>query len=238
MRLLAITPPAAVQPRIDLAVVDAWLDAGAGALGLAVLVREPGASLAATLGDPRFGGLREQLAARGIPAWVSIDSRPDPALVAQLLAARPMLAGVQLRGDPSPAERHWWRATLGPEWVIGRSCHGPAPASALELALDYTCVAPIFAPGTAQPGVEKRAIGIPALRRWTATVPRVFALGGIEPATAAECLAAGASGLAGISLFFAPPARARDNVAALGSVFASATGPGLQAHVPQARRRG
>src|SRR5690606_24784649 len=124
---------------------------------------------------------------------------------------------VQLRGDPSVADTQRVRDLLGPR-VIGRSCHGETPDPAAHAA-DYTCLAPVFAPHTAQPGRPKRAIGVAALARWTAVVPRVVALGGVEPSTASACLAAGASGLAGISLFFGQRAAAQQNVAALRQVF-------------------
>jgi thiamine monophosphate synthase len=225
VRLLAITPPASVAPRLDPGVVDAWIRGGANEIGIAVLLREPGAPLQTILQDRRLAELRVALAERGIPTLISVDG--DAWEQADLvLAARPALAGVQLRGDPSMDVTQRWRAQLG-SLVIGRSCHGVTPDPAVH-AVDYTCVAPVFAPHTAQRGVDKQAIGLAVLARWAEVVPRVFALGGVDLGTAPACLAAGAVGLAGISLFFGQSATAQQNVAALRRLFD---------HAPQPRQR-
>lgn len=237
MRLLAITPPASLAPRIDASVVEAWVAGGATALGIHVLLREPGAGLLATLADPRCVELRHALAKHGIPTLISCAADDLEHEHAAVLDARPALAGVQLRGDPSLAETQRWRERLG-ELVIGRSCHGLTPDPVAH-PVDYTCVAPVFAPNTAQRGVDKQAIGLAALRRWTAGVPRVVALGGVELETAEACLAAGATGLAGISLFFGQNALAQQNVAALRRLFArlDAADPRSNDDVSQARQR-
>jgi hypothetical protein len=241
-RLLAITPPASLAPTLDAGLVDAWIRGGAEVLGLAVLLREPGAELAAILGDRRLIELRAALAERGIPALVSVDAAAlDRGAAEQVLGASPALAGVQLRDPRSggseacPALLERWRASL-PALVLGRSCHGSTPVAAP--AADYTCLAPVFAPRTAQPGVSKEAIGLDALRRWAAEVPRVFALGGVDPDNAEACLAAGATGIAGISLFFGQSSAAQHNVAALSRVFARfEAGSRHDDHAPQARQR-
>lgn len=236
MRLLAITPPASLAPRLDAELVEAWLDGGAAQLELAVLLREPAASFAQTLASPRFVELRAALAEHAIPTLISVDAEAIEQ-AERVLATRPALAGVQLRGDPSVAATQRWRARLG-SLLIGRSCHGAEPDADAH-AVDYTCVAPVFAPHTQQPGVDKRAIGLAALARWAAVVPRVFALGGVDLDTAQACLAAGASGLAGISLFFGERAAAQQNVAALRQLFerleAGSRTP--DHHVPPPRRR-
>jgi thiamine monophosphate synthase len=234
MRLLAITPPASVAPRIDPAVVDVWIRGGALELGIAVLLREPEAGIEATLEDPRLFELRAALAERGIPTLLSVSGDAlDERGIATLHAARPALAGVQLRGDPSLAVTCQVRAALR-SMLIGRSCHAVTPDPA-EHPVDYTCLAPVFAPNTEQRGRSKQAIGLAALARWTAAVPRVFALGGVVPSTAAACLAAGATGLAGISLFFGQSAAAQQNVAALRQAFEARARP--HDHAPQARQR-
>ena len=212
MRLLAITPASApAQPG---KLVAAWLRAGAGDWGLTVLLRAPGAHPLAILADTL--ALRCELRARGLPALLSIASQQlrDDELAATLRSTRPALAGVQLRADPDGRELEAARRAL-PGWIIGRSCHGEPRRVPVEPAFDYSCLAPIFPPSTTQPGVTKRAIGLEPLRRWAQQVPRVFALGGVGPDNAANCLDAGASGLAGIGVFFAEPERAQDNVAAL-----------------------
>lgn len=232
MRLLAITPPSSVAPRLDPTIVDAWIRGGALELGLAVLLREPEAGLAATLADPRLVELRIALASRGIPTLVSVATL-DRESAAKLQAARPALAGVQLRGDPSVALTERVREFLGAEAVIGRSCHGTDPDPIVH-PVDYSCIAPVLRPRTEQHGRNKSAIGLDALARWAAVVPRVFALGGIEPSTAGACLAAGATGLAGISLFFGQSAAAEQNVAALRQAFTTGS---RDDHAPQARQR-
>lgn len=238
MRLLAITPPASVLPRVDVAVVDVWLRAGAAELGIAVLLREPNAGLRATLDDARFAELREVLAEREIPTLVSVASDAvERDAIAELEAARPALAGVQLRGDPSAPTIARWREQL-PDRILGRSCHGVTPDAGPSALVDYSCVAPVFAPRTEQPGARKQAIGLDALRRWCSAVPRVFALGGVDPSTAEACLAAGATGLAGISLFFGQSAVAHEHVGALRQVFARfEAGDRLDDHAPPPRQR-
>ena len=102
--------------------------------------------------------------------------------------------------------------------LLGRSCHGdPQPG---DDQVDYTVLAPIFAPHTASPGITKTPIGLAGLRRWTAVPRHLLALGGITAANVGEVLAAGASGIAGISLVFAGRRDAADNVAALVRAFA------------------
>jgi|GEM_PF-1656412 len=106
---------------------------------------------------------------------------------------------------------------------LGRSCHGdPQPGHDL---VDYTLFAPVFAPTTAQPGRpsgSKIPAGLVALRAWTAAAGAVvYALGGISPANAAACLAAGAHGLAGIGVFFGQPGQVAQDVAALREIVAA-----------------
>lgn len=221
-RLLAITPPSGP---IDPDLVDAWLAADAARLDLAVLLREPGLSLAELLASERLIPLRRRLADRGVPALASIDARDlDEALLA---SADPPIAGVQLRGDPSPTTLAHVRARV--PGLLGRSCHGePQPG---DDQVDFTVLAPIFAPHTRTPGIEKSPIGVAGLRRWTTTPRHLLALGGITPTNAAQVLAAGASGIAGISLVFGRPSDAADNVAALVRVFAVE----VDRHVPPPR---
>jgi thiamine monophosphate synthase len=217
-RLLAITPPTGA---IDPELVDAWLDAGAATLDLAVLLREPGLGLTELLAAERLLPLRRRLAERGVPAITSLDARDLDArdldrVSALLAAADPPIAGVQLRGDPSLATLARVRPRV--PGLLGRSCHGDPQLG--DEQVDYTVLAPIFAPHTRTPGLEKSPIGLAGLRRWTATPRHLLALGGITPANAGQVLAAGASGIAGISLVFGQPSDAADNVAALVRVFA------------------
>jgi len=229
-RLLAITPPAGPVPGD---ILERWLAAGVDSIGLAVLLREPGLGPAALLASDRLAPLRRSCRARAIPQLLSIDpGAPLPPLP-------PDIAGLHLRGDPDLASlAALRRATATPAsppvledsparaaprdsaddppvlqdslW-LGRSCHG-APQPGHD-QVDYTLFAPVFPPSS-DPG--KTAVGLAALGAWTA-VPgaTIFALGGVSPATAAACLAAGARGLAGIGVFFGDPAQVEQDVAAL-----------------------
>jgi thiamine-phosphate pyrophosphorylase len=216
-RLLAITPP---EGPVDPAIVQAWH--GAAAVGVAVLLREPGCDPAALVSDEhRLAPLRHACTRAGVPWLLSVDPARLHALTPEVLSV-PGLAGVQLRGDPDAAAVDAARRRLGPGLVIGRSCHGtPAP---MGDRVDYSVLAPIFAPRTAspRPGPGKQAVGLEPLRAFAAVEPRVFALGGITPATARACIEAGAYGLAAIRSFFGPRHEVADDVARLARAL---TGP-------------
>lgn len=206
-RLLAITPPTGP---VDPSIVEAWRDARA--LGLAVLLREPGCGPEALVSDShRLAPLRRACAHAGVPWLLSVD----PARVGELgrVLGVPGLAGIQLRGDPSPAALEEARHRLGPARVLGRSCHGsPLP---MGDRVSYSVLAPIFTPRTASPtpGPGKQAVGLAPLRAFAAVEPHVFALGGITAERAPDCIRAGAFGLAAIGSFFGPPHEVADDVA-------------------------
>jgi thiamine-phosphate pyrophosphorylase len=100
--------------------------------------------------------------------------------------------GVHLPGgsDPAMARRHL------PRGLIGISAHSASEATALLRAgADYVTLSPIFLTDS-KPGYGP-ALGLDALAAATATAPGpVIALGGITPDNAAQCLAAGADGVA------------------------------------------
>jgi len=208
-RLLAITPPTGP---VDPGLVDAWR--GAAAVGLAVLLREPGCDPGVLVSEAhRLAPLRRACTRAQVPWLLSVD----PERLEGLERVRDVsgLAGVQLRGDPDLAavEAAW--AWLGPSRVLGRSCHGtPLP---MGERVSYSVLAPIFAPRTPSPapGPGKPAVGLSPLRAFAAIQPRVFALGGITPDTAPACVRAGAYGLAAIRSFFGPPDEVADDVARL-----------------------
>ena len=76
--------------------------------------------------------------------------------------------------------------------VVGRSCHDPrALARAAAEGCTYATLSPIF-PSASKPGYGP-ALGPGALRG--APMP-VYALGGVDAARAADCVAAGAYGVA------------------------------------------
>jgi thiamine monophosphate synthase len=220
VRLLAITPPASIEPVIEPRLVDAWLAAGAGELGLCVLLREPGASAEAILADARLVPLRWRLAELGVPALLSVDGRAPERNAEWIRRADPPIAGVQLRGDPSELICASWRAQLGAGARIGRPIHGGVPEIGVGPAgIDYSCLAPIHPPHTVQPGDDKQAIGLAGLRAWTARRGDIIALGGVGPANARACIEAGARGIAGIRLFFGRTAEAGQDVEALCRAF-------------------
>ncbi|MBI3514633.1 MAG: thiamine phosphate synthase [Proteobacteria bacterium] len=94
-------------------------------------------------------------------------------------------------GDPAAARRR-----LGPGALIGVSTHSLAAAElAAAAGADYVTFSPIFA-SASKPDYGP-ALGPPALAALTQRVAiPVIALGGVTAANAADCLAAGAAGVA------------------------------------------
>lgn len=128
-------------------------------------------------------------AARGVP--VLVNARADVALAC---AAQ----GVHLPSD-SQAPR-FVRAIAPAGFLIGVSCHHPEElARAEQEAADFAVYGPIFATRshpTAPPlGLDALAAAARLVR-----LP-IYALGGITERNAPLAIAAGAAGVAGISLF-------------------------------------
>jgi thiamine-phosphate pyrophosphorylase len=99
------------------------------------------------------------------------------------------------------------RTQLGAAALIGVSCHDPAGLTrAAHGGASYATLSPVFeSPGKGAP------LGLPRFAEWTQAAPLpVFALGGVNAASAAALKRAGASGLAVIGAVFAAsdPARA------------------------------
>jgi thiamine-phosphate diphosphorylase len=129
---------------------------------------------------------------RSLGAEVAAVMPPDGCLIVASdarLATDLGAVGVHLAGDdprPEPAPT-----------TVGRSCHDRAELQAAAAdGVDYVTVSPVY-PTPSKPGYGP-ALGEAALRRLTAIpdVPPVYALGGVDAARAAECLAAGAAGVA------------------------------------------
>lgn len=118
-------------------------------------------------------------------ATLFVNDRAD---VACLLHAR----GLHLpeRGLPYAAARR----LVGDRW-LGRSVHDPAAArKAAEEGFDYVFLGPIW-PTPSHP--DRTPLGVEAI---AASQPaRVIAIGGVTPKRVAECVAAGAYGVAAIS---------------------------------------
>jgi thiamine-phosphate diphosphorylase len=133
--------------------------------------------------------------ARGSRTAVVVNDRADVALAS-------VAGGVHVRADGPPVDR--LRALGPPDWLIGRSVHSQREAKAGHLA-DYLVFGTIF-PSASKP--DEQTQGVERLKALTgaATVP-VLAIGGIDPARAAACRAAGAAGVAAIGIFL-PDGRA------------------------------
>lgn len=128
-------------------------------------------------------------------AKVLVNARVDVAMACGA-------AGAHLPGDsPGPLA---WRGWAPPGFLFGVSCHTVEEAARAEReAADFVVFAPVFDPlskpktgeaqGLAKLGEAARAVRIP-----------VLALGGITAANSGDCMAAGAAGVAGITMFQGP----------------------------------
>jgi thiamine-phosphate pyrophosphorylase len=84
-----------------------------------------------------------------------------------------------------------------PKLLVGRSCHTIDEVQ--NSRADFVTFGPVFeSPGKGAP------VGLEALREACRSAIPVYALGGITWENAAECLEAGAAGIAGIRLFQQP----------------------------------
>jgi thiamine-phosphate pyrophosphorylase len=91
------------------------------------------------------------------------------------------------------------RRIAPPGFLIGVSCHGIDELRAAEReGADFAVYGPVFS----SHAKSLAPMGLDAFRRAVAAVQLpVYALGGVTRENAAACIAAGASGIAGISLF-------------------------------------
>ncbi len=155
--------------------------------------------------------LARTLLLRARPWGARITLHGDPAL-----AAEAGVDGVHLPAGSDPAAA---RALLGPAALIGLSGHDSDGADLVERVrgqVDYLTLSPIF-PSASKPGYGP-CLGTSGLQRWAGLGLPVVALGGIDGAQAvADCLAAGAAGVAVMGLAMRDPQ-------ALGPLLAASAG--------------
>ena len=108
-------------------------------------------------------------------------------------------AGAHLPSHSPPPRL--WRTIAPPGFLIGVSCHTPEELQqAEEEGADYAIFGPVFSPLSKAP--DRPAVGLEGLARAVTGVRMpVLALGGMTRENAAACIAAGAAGIAGISIF-------------------------------------
>ncbi len=99
--------------------------------------------------------------------------------------------------------------------LVGRSCHDAAEVRAADAeGCDYVTLSPVFATAS-KPGYGP-ALGVQGLATLAAIAGApVYALGGVHPPDVAECLAAGASGIAVMGPVMRTPQLVADYLAAL-----------------------
>lgn len=128
----------------------------------------------------RWGGAFRE-AARHHGALFTVNDRPDVALA---LGADGVHVG---QDDLPPAVA---RRILGPDAVVGLSCHSPEQLDAAPPEADYVTAGPVHATPT-KPG--RPGTGLHVVRHAAATVDRPwFAIGGIDRETLPPAVEAGA----------------------------------------------
>jgi thiamine-phosphate pyrophosphorylase len=123
---------------------------------------------------------------------ILVNSRVDAALAAGA-------SGAHLpSGSPAP---RGWRAITPAGFLIGVSCHSVDEVRNAEAeGADYALFGPVFSPLSKSYSLEPRGLEGLALAAGAVRIP-VLALGGVTNQNSAECISAGAAGIAGISLF-------------------------------------
>lgn len=157
--------------------------------------------------------------ARATATRVLVNDRADVALAAGA-------HGVHLRGDSMPVAA---ARSCDRSWTVGRSVHDPREVGPAASA-DYLLFGSVFPSASKAHGP---AAGLDALRALldVARPQPVLAIGGMDPARAAACFAAGAAGVAGIGVFL-PVGRSPEALgvaAAVAALRAAAQTPAFRA---------
>ncbi len=158
-----------------------FLDAILGAGVDIVQLREKDAEAGDLL---RVGEVVREAAVRH-GALFTVNDRPDVALA---LGAD----GVHVGQNDLPVE--WARGVLGPEAIVGLSCHSAADHASASPEADYLTAGPVFATPT-KPG--RPGTGLDLVRSAAGKVTRPwFAIGGIDAANLRKVADAGARRIA------------------------------------------
>jgi thiamine-phosphate pyrophosphorylase len=124
-------------------------------------------------------------------ARVVLNDRADVAIAAGA-------HGVHLKSDWAPVDL--FRSIAPPGFIVSVACHSVEDVRrAAGEGADYALLAPIFSPRSKAD--LRTPLGIEAIRNASALRVPVIALGGITEENALLCIANGAAGVAGITLF-------------------------------------
>jgi thiamine-phosphate pyrophosphorylase len=147
-----------------------------------------------------FDLTRQCVALAGARTRILVNDRLDVALAAGA-------AGVHLGRESATASevKRWCLAGHAPQgFLVGVSCHSLDEALAAERdGADYIFFGPVFATPSKEAFGPPQGIARLAEVCRTVRIP-ALAIGGIAPENAAECLRAGAAGIAAIRLFQQP----------------------------------
>lgn len=158
-------------------------------------------------GEPDWIQIREKdLPARELFALVrSLTALPNPRGVKLIVNSRADVAlaagasGVHLPSGSPPASH--WRAIAPAGFLIGVSCHSiDEVREAAQEGAAYVLFGPVFAPLSKIAPLPPRGLDDLARAAQAVNIP-VLALGGITRENSDACLAAGAAGIAGITLY-------------------------------------
>jgi len=196
-RLCYITARSALEPRPILPVIRGAIEAGIDL----IQIREKDLPTLELLGlaEAVVEAARDAVQGGGATVWegtrIVVNDRLDVALAAGAhgvhLGGKSMLVE-QVRSATSALESGFW---------VGSSCHSAAEVLAAETAgADYVVIGPVFETPSKVGYGPPLGLGVLREAARQSRVP-LLALGGISPERVRSCLEAGATGIAGISIF-------------------------------------